>query len=113
MFKCLLKCYSINTGCQHPHVVRAGPVHSGLGEVGTPQNVATAADNRNLNAVTCHPRDLAGDGSDRFLVDPVAALGIPKGLTGELQKNALVGHIRSSRAGDLPAEGQFQAEPPE
>jgi hypothetical protein len=79
---------AVHDGAEHAHVVGPGAVHAALGELGAPEEVAAADHDGHLDAVACHPGDLASHGRHDVRVDAHSATA--EDLTGELQHHPAV-----------------------
>ena len=79
----VLQSQAVHDRTEHAHVVGTGAVHPPLVQLGTPEEVAAADDDRDLDTVRHHIGDLAGDRVDDVGVHP--ELPTAEDLTGQLE----------------------------
>src|SRR4029077_332277 len=77
---------------QHAHVVARGAVDLESFLPGATKNVPAADHNSNLYAQRVHVLELAGDGLNRFAVNPKALRPL-KRLAGKLQDDAVINQL--------------------
>jgi hypothetical protein len=77
---------------QHAHVIAGNPVHTGAGEPGAAEDVASANDDRDFDTALPCGRNFAGDSLDGPRLDPVIQFA-HQSLAAQLEQYATVRNL--------------------